>query len=424
MEKTRFLVIGAGVTGLSFANWLDSDDYLVLEALPEIGGYCRTIREAGFVWDFSGHFFHFKHPEIERYLVERMGDQEVRTVEKQARIYYRGQLVDFPFQKNIHQLPKDELVECLVDLYFKPEHQPQNFHEMVVGRFGKGIADRFLIPYNEKLYATDLRRLDVDAMGRFFPYADLDQIIGNMREPDNRSYNATFTYPAGGAIQYVNALASGVDRDRIALEEAVTHIDLRAKVARTSRGREIAFEAAVSSVPFNRLLAMTELAHDASIYTWNKVLVFNLGFDRKGPDGIHWLYFPDRELCFYRVGFYDNILDGDRMSLYVEIGYPRDAQLGEDEVTAMRQQVLDDLRSCGIVEDHRLVAWHSVVLDPAYVHITQASLADVATKRRILETRNVYSLGRYGAWTYCAIEDNIVEARDLAEAFNAVGLGA
>ena len=31
-------------------------------------------------------------------------------------------------------------------------------------------------------------------------------IIRNMRNPDNKSYNSTFTYPEGGAIEYVNAL--------------------------------------------------------------------------------------------------------------------------------------------------------------------------------------------------------------------------
>ena len=58
------------------------------------------------------------------------------------------------------------------------------------------------------------------------------------------------------------------------------------------------------------------------MFSWNKVLVFNLGFDRKGPSGVHWIYYPDRERSFYRVGFYDNIFDSDRMSLYVELGYP------------------------------------------------------------------------------------------------------
>ena len=52
---------------------------------------------------------------------------------------------------------------------------------MLYGKFGKSIVEKFLKPYNEKLYATDLRNLDVDAMGRFFPYADKEAIINNMK---------------------------------------------------------------------------------------------------------------------------------------------------------------------------------------------------------------------------------------------------
>ena len=44
-------------------------------------------------------------------------------------------------------------------------------------RFGRGIARHFFVPYNEKLYATNLDTLDVDAMGRFFPHADIADII-------------------------------------------------------------------------------------------------------------------------------------------------------------------------------------------------------------------------------------------------------
>src|SRR5690606_20501684 len=149
----------------------------------------------------------------------------------------------------------------------------------------------------------------------------------------------------------------------------------------------------------------------------NKVLVFNLGFDRKGLEGVHWIYYPQRELSFYRVGFYDNIFGADRMSLYVELGYPHDATI---DVGAARDRVLADLAACGVVQGHELVSHHSVVLDPAYVHITKRSLAEVGRLRAALATRGVYSIGRYGGWTYCSIEDNIVEARALADAFRAV----
>ena len=120
------------------------------------------------------------------------------------------------------------------------------------------------------------------------------------------------------------------------------------------------------------------MPHVAEVFTSNQVLVFNLGFDRKGLSGIHWMYFPDRELSFYRVGWYDNILDGDRMSLYVEIGAPQAAVL---DVPALRERVLADLAREGIVDGHRLVAHHDVTLDPAYCHITRASIASSSTGR-------------------------------------------
>ena len=75
-----------------------------------------------------------------------------------------------------------------------------------------------------------------------------------------------------------------------------------------------------------------------------------------------------------------------------------------------------DLKAEGVIKDHQLVASHSVVMDPAYVHITQRSISEVARLRAELAARGVHSIGRYGGWTYCSIEDNIVEARALTAA--------
>jgi hypothetical protein len=141
------------------------------------------------------------------------------------------------------------------------------------------------------------------------------------------------------------------------------------------------------------------------------VLVFNLGFDRKGPRGVHWMYFPDRALSFYRVGWYDNIFDTDRMSLYVEIGAPHGATF---DIAALRARVLEDLARERIIDGHQLVSHHHVVLDPAYVHITRGSLVETARLRGALAAAGVHAVGRYGGWTYCSIEDNLVETRALA----------
>ena len=89
------------------------------------------------------------------------------------------------------------------------------------------------------------------------------------------------------------------------------------------------------------------------------------------------------------------------------------------DVEATRARVLEDLRAEGVITDHRLVAHHAVVMDPAYVHITRGSVAEFTRLSRILKANGVWSIGRYGGWTYCSIEDNIVEARAVAADFDA-----
>lgn len=421
--SVKYLVVGGGISGLAFANFLPAgSDYLVVEREAECGGWSRTIRQDGFVWDYSGHFFHFRDPHVREFMEAGMksqgADGEVLRVEKRTGIVW-GQgddtcRIDFPFQKNIHQLPKEDFIDCLYGLYFRDEDARGDavagtFEGMLYEKFGRGITEKFLKPYNEKLYACPLTNLDQAAMGRFFPHVDLADIIRNMRRPDNASYNQFFTYPRGGAQTYVGALLSTLDPARVSLREEVRAIDLEARVATTGR-RRIRYEHLVTSLPFHLTLGMAGVPYEAGTYTYNKVLVWNLGFDLPSACEDHWLYVPDRDLCFYRVGFYSNIFGDARMSLYVEVGYASGAEV---DAEATLPRVLDDLRKIGIVRDHKLVSSASVMLDPAYVHINTRSRADFAEKHAALRERDVHSIGRYGGWKYCAIEDNVIEAYAL-----------
>jgi len=404
------LIVGAGVTGLSAANFLTHDDYLILDKEPEVGGYCRTIKQDGFVWDYSGHFFHFRDDKIKEYLLSRMDRTEIVEVAKSSKIYYKGTLVDFPFQKNIHQLPKEEFIECLYDLYFREKNDSPNFRDMLISRFGKAICEKFLIPYNEKVYACDLALLDKDAMGRFFPHADVGQIIRNFRYKDNASYNSTFTYARGGAFEYIKPLLQQLDPAKIALREELVEVDVGKKLAVTSR-RTIRFDALVTTIPLPRFLKLARLEHDPSIYSYSKVAVFNLGFDKKGDTKNHWIYYPQKDISFYRIGYYDNIFGDARMSLYVEIGLKANAHVTRD---LLLRVVLDDLRKVGVISDQELVSDSFVELDPAYVHINTACENDRKRQLQLLKTHDIYSIGRYGGWRYCSIEDNIIEAQQVA----------
>lgn len=412
------LIIGSGITGLCYAMFTNNA-YRIVEKEKEIGGYCRTTKRNGFVWDYSGHFFHFQDPEIMESIMSNIEDPDsIANVTKNTSIKYKTKLVDYPFQKNIHQLPQEEFIDCLVDLFsIDSKAGFQNFKEMLYCKFGKSIADKFLIPYNEKLYACNLNNLDKDAMGRFFPYADKEQIILNFRKGKAASYNDTFMYPRGGAIEYVNAVLKGVDSNVIQKETSIKSIDIQNKKAVLSSGEEMEYDNLISTIPFPKLLEIAHIDYDRNIYSWNKVLVFNLGFDKKGPNTTsHWLYFPEKKYSFYRVGFYDNILGQDRTSLYVELGFSKDEEIIPEQ---WKDKVLDDLVDAGCISsDDKLIDSETIIMDPAYVHITESSKKNVQCLKEDLENFGVYSIGRYGSWTYCSIEDNIKEAKALATKLN------
>ena len=404
------VIIGAGVTGLTYANYT-TNDYLILEQENHTGGLCNTIFQDGFVWDYSGHFFHFQDPKIAQFISGRIDQSKLVKVDKHTQIRYKNRLIDFPFQKNIHQLSKQEFIECLCDLFEKEPAQKKTFKGMLYEKFGKSIADKFLIPYNSKLYATDLDNLDADAMGRFFPYADKEEIVRNFRLSKNDSYNGSFLYHKGGAIEYVHALEKDLDPKRIALNEQVLSIDVHKRLVVTNV-RTISYDNLISSIPFPALLRLCNINYDKSALTSNKVLVFNLGFDGKGSDRMnHWIYFPEKKYCFYRVGFYSNIIPSDRMSLYVEIGFKSEDNI---DVTAMLQRTLNDLRKAKIIQNEKLISWHHVIMNPAYVHVNNRGINEVSRWKKELEQYNIYSLGRYGSWNYSSIEDNMKEAICLA----------
>lgn len=413
MKKIKYLILGGGVSGISTAVFLGKgEDYLIIEKEDELGGYCRTIFQDGFTWDFSGHFFHFKNEEIKNLIFENIDPNIVLQVNKKSSIIYKNKIINFPFQKNIGDLDKEEFIECLYDFYYKDtSSDPNNFLEWVYQNLGKGITDKFVKPYNQKLYACDISELDINAMGRFFPKVSLDEIIESLKTKRDTSYNNNFFYPKTGAITYINSLLKNVDQNKISKKTKITKIDKSSKIVETTNGT-YQYEYLISSLPLNRLLELTNTPHDKNVYSSNKVLVFNLGFDLPSNNPYHWIYIPSEEICFYRVGFYNNILGDDRCSMYVEIGLQTNETV---EIKKYLENVLKDLKSLNLIEDHKLISWHSIIMEPAYVHLTSKSIDDSKEKIKSLENDKIYSIGRYGRWTYCSIEDNIISAKSTVE---------
>lgn len=416
---TKNMIIGAGISGLTYANYC-GDDYLVVEKENEVGGYCRTIKNGEYVWDYAGHFFHFNTEEFKTKFLNQMPKEDIIYNEKCTKIVHNGKFIDFPFQTNIHQLDKEEFIDCLYDLFNKEEKENyDNFLDMLYGKFGKSIVEKFLKPYNEKLYAIDLKELDVDAMGRFFPYADKEAIIRNMKNSQVNSYNASFLYPKNGAGSFIEILYNALDKNKVLLNTEVRSIDLENKKAVLSDGTEVIYEHLINTIPLNNFLSLIG-GHKNLIdeMSYNKVLVFNLGFDKKSElcTKEHWLYVAAKDCNFYRCGFYNNILGQENLSMYIEIGYSKDAVVTKEDVDRQLELTLLNLKKLGITDDETNLVAHSVIMmDPAYVHINTKTNAKIDQLKSDFAKKDVYTIGRYGAWIYNSMEDSMLKAKELAE---------
>ena len=100
----------------------------------------------------------------------------------------------------------------------------------------------------------------------------------------------------------------------------------------------------------------------------------------------------------------------------MELGFDKDATITPEDLL---HRVLHDLQEAQIISaDMKVIDHETIIMNPAYVHVSAEATQYVAQMKEYLAQQDIYSIGRYGSWTYCSIEDNIIEAKDLAKALN------
>lgn len=430
-KRIKTLLLGGGISSVSFSHFTDDNDYLIVEKESSLGGLCRSFHVGNSTFDFSGHFMHFNNPDMQQYvktLVEKHTDGELKEYNRDASIAIlkRGILdrdIDYPFQANIHQLAKDDFIECLVDLYNADKNKTQNpsiprtFDDLVKLTFGNKITELFFKPYNEKMYCTKLSKMSADAMQRFIPSVNFDEVMQNIARSTKQQfgYNSKFLYlPKTGIQGLVDSFVKEKPVNHV-LNTEVVGIDLENKVVTVKDKNEtyyIEYERLINTLPLNFFLKLSGREVPASFQAMD-VSIFNLTYDGavSNIEDRCWTYFPSAAVPFYRVGFYNYMSGKKDTSLYVEVS----TKHGEKTNETVKSIDLA-LKHSGVIEERaELVDSQSLNISPAYVIISSDSKDDLGKLLTELKDTGVESLGRYGLWTYQSIEDNILDAKALAE---------
>jgi len=423
----KVVILGAGLAGLSTSLHLpEAFDVEVHEREDEPGGIARSRRVGAFTFDYTGHLLHLRDPDIKA-LVARLCPDAFRTCERRAVIFSHGTYVPYPFQANLHGLPTDVVAECLVGFVNalmapeKPEDAP-NFLEWARRCFGEGISRHFMIPYNRKLYCRDLALMSTEWVAWSVPRPSLEQVVHGAlgHRIEGMGYNPTFLYPKDGGIDVLaKGLASAARGLR--LRSKVRRVDLAGRRVELADGSSTSYDHLVTTLPLNILVALAEplpawAKEAAAALTSVTVCGFNYGLARPEVAGHDWVYVPEPDYPFYRIGFPSSFSHGvcppGHSSCYVEVAVDRGTPVDLD---AVERDVIAGMARMGVLKDEsEIVARDRVVIDPAYVVFDPHRAAVRDRLLDLLLERGVQSIGRYGAWTYSGMEDALLAGRQAA----------
>lgn len=435
------IIIGAGLAGLSAAYHLCDYEYIILEKDDEIGGLCRSYSIGGFRFDYTGHLLHFRNPEA-RIFVEDLLKGKLSSLERRSYIYSKDVYTPYPFQVNIHGLPPDVIRECLIgfiEVWAKKKEQgpavletrEKNFKEWIYDTFGPGIGRHFMIPFNNKLWKTPLEDMTSDWVSWLIPRPTLQEVIDGALGIGKKDmgYNPIFLYPIEGGISMLpDAFLPYIKNLRLSC--SVERIDIEKRSILLQDGTTQGFDQIISTIPLPDLIRITRglpgwLAESARHLRYISVYDINIGINREGISDKHWIYFPEPEFIFYRVGFPMNFSKDmapfGTSSIYVEVSHLPEESIQED---ILKEKVMDGLMTSGILKDNDDILVMDIRdIKYAYVIYDIFRRDNIKKIKDYFQEHGIYTTGRYGSWEHSSMEDAIIQGREMANKIMGKGLG-
>lgn len=425
----RVVLIGAGLTGISTAYHLEQAgfyDYAIFEKENEIGGLCRSTQQDGFTFDYTGHLLHASDPYFYGLIQKTVGLDTLNVINRRSFIYSHGTYTHYPFQINLHGLPSQVIVECIIEyVRRKKNNNPQTFIEWVRATFGDGFGKYFFFPFQEKIFAYDIHKITASWTGRFVPSTSLEQILYgslNSQKTENVGYNSRFLYPqSGGIITWINRLAQQLHTP-IKTNHRVTKVDMRTKTVTFDNGYVQPYHLLISTMPLDRLLGCLHQKTSMAVkqaqphLKCNHVVNFNLGISEPNISNKHWIYFPEKKYPFYRLGFWHNfsptMAPPGHSSLYGEFAYMNKSA---EWVNQTLQNSLQATKQLFKLTPSMIVTEKIIPISHAYVTYDLWREKHLPTLLQRLEDENLYSIGRYGAWKYSSMQEAVLDGRKMAD---------
>jgi protoporphyrinogen oxidase len=373
----------------------------------------RNMPEDGEAYRFEiggGHWIFGGDPAVLRLINSLV---LVRSYRRRSGVYFseQGLYAPYPLQNHLKYLDKETAVKALTEMAAVSREKPRTMADWIEQSFGKTLTELFFAPFHE-LYTAGLWTRIAPQDAYKSPVDFSLAVRGALDQAPPVGYNTAFVYPVNG----LNVLAQHMaEQCQIHYGKKVIGVNLQKREVFFADGSGVRYETLISTLPLNQMMEMTSLEVDTVPDPWTSVLVLNIGATR-GPETFkdQWLYIPDSQSGFHRVGFYSNVDVSflpassrsikDRISIYVERAYPEGKKPSETEIKAYSGAVVRELQAWSLIDQ-------AEVVDPTWIEVAYTwSWAESQWKQQALsalERHNVYQVGRYGRWMFQGVADSI-----------------
>ena len=320
----KYLILGAGPAGLTFANMLKQngeEDFLVLERETEAGGLCRSVDVDGSPFDIGGgHFLDVRRPKVNEFLFGFMPEEEWDLYERDSRIEVNGNTVSHPIEANIWQMKLSDQVEYLKSIAKAGcntgEEMPKEFVPWIYWKLGERVAEDYMIPYNQKMFGENLNALGTYWLEKL-PNVSFEETL--MSCLTHKAYgtqpgHAKFYYPKKFGYGELWRRMGETLGTNLRLGEAVREIDFSTRTVRTMNGATYTADTVVTTIPWMAFQTISGMPEELKSSIGK--LKYSSVETRYVPEHLdteaQWVYYPDPKLSYHRILARHNFCPGSR----------------------------------------------------------------------------------------------------------------
>ena len=395
----KFLILGAGPSGLSFANrLLDNgiNDFLVLEKEDSAGGLCRSLDVDGSPLDIGGgHFLDVRNEKVLNFLFKYMPLDEWDEYERDSRIEVNNTVINSPIEANIWQMKLEDQVQYLKAIAIAgcnlSEPMPEKFVDWIYWKLGKKIADDYMIPYNQKMFGENLNELGTYWLNKL-PNVSFDETLISCLEKKaygSQPAHSKFYYPKNyGYGELWNRMAINLG-EKIQYGVKVNKLNFNTRTVNDYYSADYI----INTVPwtsFDIVGLQDNYLSDISSLKSSSVVINYIpnNLDTKAQ----WIYYPNLSLDYHRILVRHNFCPQSK-------GY-----WTETNLTRFNESIHKD--SFYYINEY------------AYPLNTVGKQEKMQSLLNRVSKNGVFGLGRWGEWQHYNSDVVVSLAMDMADKMN------